>query len=617
MHHDNFLVSAVIFLISAVIAVPLFKRFGLGSVLGYLTAGVVIGPWGLKLVTSEAADVMHVAELGVVMLLFLIGLELKPSRLWVMRRSVFGLGAIQVGVSAILLGGAFYLLGIGLSASIVAACALALSSTALVLQVLSERNELSSRLGRAGFSILLFQDLAVIPLLAAMSMVASASMGEAQNLDWSLVTPVAAVIGVIIVGRFAVDPLFKLIAISRSDEIFTAAALLIVLGVSALMNWAGLSMGLGAFLAGVLLAESEYRPQIQADIMPFRGLLLGLFFVAVGMSIDFGLLAQNAAFVAMVIPLVMGLKTVVIMGVARAFGNTPRDCLKLGLTLAQGGEFGFVLFSVAAGSDLIASETASLFVVVIAGSMALTPLILRIFDMLVKPEEAAVVTVDEEAELASLDEEQHPKVILLGFGRVGQIAGKLLLRENINFVALDYSPAQIELARKFGYKVYFGDASRTDVMLAAGAEEAEVLIVAVDNPQVSSRIIDTVRRRFPHLKILARARNREHARTLINNKVHYAMRETLECGLSLGKQTLVMLGKSPEDAHAIAEDFRHEDEKMLRESMEMFTEITPEQVTDPTTPLTPAQAEAANRRVSEKVSRKITVNFLSILRPGS
>lgn len=618
MQTEHILVSPVIFLTAAVIAVPLFNRFGLGSILGYLTAGAAIGPWGLGLISEAAGEVMHIAELGVVMLLFLIGLELKPSRLWVMRRSIFGLGTIQVFGTAFVLCIVFLLLGQSLMTSYIAGSVLSLSSTALVIQLLSERGELSSRYGRAGFSILLFQDLAVIPFLAALSIIASTTLG-AEQIAPQIIAGLAAVFGVIFLGRYAVNPLFYLIARSKSDEIFTAAALLIVLGVSALMQWAGLSMGLGAFLAGVLLAESEYRPQIQADIMPFRGLLLGLFFVTVGMTIDFGLLVEDFLYVLMLVPILISVKTILLTIIARASGHSPKDSFKLGLTMSQGGEFGFVLFSAAVASGLMASEYASLLIVVIAISMGLTPLILLIFDRTIGAHEDELHHEGIER-IEDIKSAEHPKVILLGFGRVGQIAGKILLQEDIDFVALDYDPGQIELARKMGYKVYFGDAARTEVMLAAGAQDAEILIVAVDNPDTSLRIIQAVSRRFPHLKILARARNREHAQSLMGVDIHYAMRETLECGLSLGKQTLETLGISPEEAHSATELFREEDEKLLRQSLAEIDKSS-------TQSTTPAQAAAVNSSTKpptngegaadEKAEKQTRNSFWSLIKIGS
>ncbi len=561
MHSESFLLNPVIFLAAAVVAVPLFKRFGLGSILGYLTAGALIGPWGLNLIHQESEQLMHVAELGVVMLLFMIGLELRPARLWVMRRSIFGLGAAQVLVSGIALTLLAVLANLTPVAALIAGFGLALSSTAFALQLLSERNEVSTHVGRSSFAVLLFQDLAVIPFLALIAVFAVDASGESSGWVWPLVQVVVAIAGVILVGRYLMRPIFRIIALSDSNEIFTAAGLLIVLGVALLMQYVGLSMALGAFLAGVLLADSEYRHQLEADIEPFRGILLGLFFLAVGMSIDFDLVLNQLGTILLAVVLLISVKIFTIWAVARFFGQSNHDALKLALTLSQGGEFAFVIFSAASVAGLLSPELASPLVAIATLSMVCTPILLAIFDRFpVKADLNQLAAFDSSA----LEHVEKAKVILIGFGRVGQVAGRILLKQQVPFVALDADPLQIELAKKYGYEVYYGDATRLDVLIAAGIADAEVVIISAGEPAISKKIVEMIQRNYPKVKILARARNRQHARTLIQDSgVHYALRETLECGISLGKETLVALGWEAETARTSVEEFRDEDNQRL------------------------------------------------------
>jgi glutathione-regulated potassium-efflux system ancillary protein KefC/glutathione-regulated potassium-efflux system protein KefB len=563
----SLLVESAIFLAAAVVAVPLTRRAKLGAVLGYLAAGVIIGPWGLRLVT-EVDNILHFAELGVVLLLFVIGLELQPSRLWVLRKSVFGLGGAQVLATGLVLGTAGVALGLPWRGALVTGLALAMSSTAFVLQVLAERNQLPTRHGRSAFAILLFQDLSVIPLLALVPLLGT---GGAQRGDpWvSAGLALLVIVAVVAGGRMLLRPVLQLIAQSRIQEIFTAAALLVVIGVSLLMSGVGLSMSLGAFLAGVLLADSEYRHELEASIQPFKGLLLGLFFISVGMSVDLGVIASRPALIAGAVLGLMVLKAAVLWVLARAAGQSDESARNLAAALCQGGEFAFVLFNLAAGHAVMDRALSDLLVVVVSLSMAVTPLALAANDLLSR----RLARPKPEQPFDAIEEEA-PAVLIAGFGRVGQIVGRILRLKRIAFTALDASPEQVETVRRFGNKVYYGDASRLDLLIAAGAERARLFVLAIDDVEASIRTAQTVRRHFPGLAVYARARNRFHAHRLMDLGVELIERETLLGSLDLARQVLEAVGMAGWEAQQLVARFQGHDEQTLRRQHAVYHDET-------------------------------------------
>mgnify|MGYP005754225513 FL=1 len=559
--HDTggYLGLLLVFLIAAVIAVPLFRRLGLGAILGYLAAGVAIGPDGLKLV-PDPDDVMAASELGVVMLLFVIGLELSPPRLWVMRRQVFGTGGLQVLVSALAIGLVATLLAEGWKAPFVIGMGLALSSTAVGLQLLAERKELTAPHGRVAFAILLFQDIIAIPLLAAIPLlgVAKASGAGAPPAD-ALVTAVVAIVAVVVGGRFLLRHLLRVVARAGSVEVFSASALLVVVGTAWIMHSAGLSMGLGAFLAGVLLAESEFRHELESHIEPFKGLFLGLFFIAVGMSIDLDVVAAQPAAIAAGVLALLAVKTLILLLVGRLAGGIGlRSTLMLGAVLAMGGEFGFVVFSEALKAGLIDATLRDQLFVVIGLSMAATPLALLAVSHWLKghPE------VQDDREPDDIDHD-HPRVIIAGFGRMGQIVGRMLRARKIPFTALENSPEQVDVSRRFGTKIYFGDPARPELLRAAHADRAEVFVLTTDDPDANVRTARMVKKLFPHLKVFARARNRQHAFKLMDLDAHVT-RETFHSSLVMGRKVMEALGVPEDEAARNTERFRLHDEALLR-----------------------------------------------------
>lgn len=565
----SLLAQSAVFLAAAVIAVPLFRRWKMGAVLGYLAAGVAIGPSGLGFV-GEVDSIMHFAELGIVMLLFVIGLELQPSRLWVLRKSVFGLGAAQVTLTAALIAVAGLAFGLPVATSIVIGFALAMSSTAFVLQTLAERGELTTRKGRSSFAILLFQDIAVIPLLALIPLMGSGDETPAGAQAWLAAGEAIAVIAVIVFGgRYLLRPIFRLIAGSGIKEIFTAAALLVVIGTALGVASVGLSMSLGAFLAGMLLADSEYRHELEADIEPFKGLLLGLFFISVGMSVDLGLiLSQPVAIAAMVLGMML-IKAAVLFAVARFSGQDNRSALGVAATLSQGGEFAFVIFAVAIAGGLMESALASSLVIAVIISMALTPLAMTLEDLLRRNARAGK---DEDFDKI---EERGNRIIIAGFGRVGQMVARVLAARGIGFTALDISSEQIEVVRRFGNnKAYYGDASRLDLLDAAGAREAQVFVLAIDNIEASVRTAETVKKHFPDLKIFARARNRFHAYRLMDVGVAYIIRETLVSSLELAENVLTATGISAWEARSTVSTFRAHDERTIQRQHAVYHDET-------------------------------------------
>jgi glutathione-regulated potassium-efflux system ancillary protein KefC len=557
--------EALVFLAAAVIFVPLAARLKLGSVLGYLIAGAAIGPWGVALVT-DVDTTLHLAELGVVLMLFVIGLELDPKRLVSMRREIFGGGSLQLAACGAALFGALAALGLAWQAALVAGLALALSSTAIAVQAMKERNELATPTGRTAFAILLFQDIAAIPLIALVPLLAAGPVRSGMHGWERFAVAFAAVAGVIVIGRYLTRPAMRLVARTGIRELFTAFALLLVIGIAQLMTAAGMSMALGAFLAGVLLAGSEYRHALETDIEPFKGLLLGLFFIAVGMTIDFGLLGSRTALVATLVAGFLAIKAAALWAIARALGVTPRQRMLFAFLLSQGGEFAFVVFASARAAGVLARDWEALLTVAVALSMATTPLLLLAHDRWLcrKAEgERGPDAIDQEA-----------PVIIAGFGRFGQIVGRMLFANGIRAVVLDHDPDQIEMLRKFGYQVFYGDATRLDLLAAAGAGRARLLVNAIDDPDASLALVDRVRANFPALPIVARARNVSHYYEMRLRGVDVIERETFESALRAGRAALEALGVERFRAREMADAFRRHNLATLEAALPHYKDET-------------------------------------------
>ncbi|HUX74598.1 MAG TPA: monovalent cation:proton antiporter-2 (CPA2) family protein [Steroidobacteraceae bacterium] len=553
----SLLAQIALFLAAAVVAIPIFRRFKLGSVLGYLAAGIVIGPSGFGLI-SGSASTLQVAAFGIVLLMFVIGLELQPSRLWVLRKSIFGLGSAQVLISSIVLGAAAYLaMDVPWRAAAVIGFGLSMSSTALGLQLLAERGKLNSGYGRSAFSVLLFQDLAVMPALALLPLLAATTATAPGGRGIFLVVRLAAVLAIAVFGgRLVLRPMLRIVAKTRVTEAFTAAGLLVVVGTSLLVSQAGLSMSLGAFLAGVLLADSEFRHELEASIEPFKGLLLGLFFITVGMSANLGLLAQRPLLLAALTVGFMALKIGAVWLTGRLVGLSAAARRGLAFTIATGGEFAFVLFGLAAGLGILDVRDSQLLTLVVTASMILAPLLLVIHDAFLK-------AAPREAKPFDTPDELYPRVIIAGFGRFGQIVGRILRARNIAFTALDANQTQVDFLRNFGNKVFYGDASRLELLRAAHAENAQIVVLAIDDVEASVQSAQLIGKHFPHLKIFARARNRQHAFRLMDLGVRYQIRETLVSSLEMSAQVLEALGLSAAAATATTRKFRAHDEATL------------------------------------------------------
>ena len=549
------LINTFIYLSAAVVAVPLAKKLGLGSIIGYLAAGIAIGPWVLGLV-SNVQDILHFAEFGVVLMLFLIGLELEPKRLWSLRRPIFGWGSAQLLSCALLLTSIAIAFGVAWPTALVAGLGLALSSTAIALQSINERNLMRTSSGQAGFSILLFQDVAAIPILALLPLLGA--MGEGNeaiaqsNRAVEAIKIIATIGGIILGGRLLLRPLLRWIANSGTPEIFTAASLLLVVGIAGLMQLVGLSMALGAFLAGVLLAESEYRRELETDIEPFKALLLGLFFIAVGMSIDFGVLWKFPGQMLAILAGFLSLKLLAIYALARAMKLPYQERPVFALLLAQGGEFAFVVFQAAAGARVFSPETASLLIGAVALSMLISPLLLVAIDKLLMPRYARI----KKPALAEISEPQAAPVIIAGFGRYGQIVGRMLLAQGISATVLDHDAEMIETVRSFGYRVFYGDATRLDLLRTAGAAQAKILVLAVDDIEQSLKIVDLVKEHFPQLQIVARARDVTHWNALRDRGVVRVERELFESSLRSARNVLELLGQQHNSAQQAADRFR-------------------------------------------------------------
>lgn len=565
-HEGNLLQAAVVFLLAAVITVPLAKRLQLGAVLGYLLAGVVIGPAVLGL-AGDPQSVAQISELGVVLLLFIIGLELSPRRLWVMRKSVFGVGLAQVLLTGVVIG-AVALLGFGqpVSAAVVLGLGLALSSTAFGLQSLAERKELNSPHGRLAFSILLFQDIAAIPLIAMLPLLAGVEHDTENDLAHGLQILVSIAI-VVIGGRYLLRPVFRIVAKTGLQEVSTATALLVVIGTAWLMELAGVSMALGAFLAGLLLADSEYRHELEAQIEPFKGLLLGLFFISVGMGTNIGLLFSAPVRVLELTLLLILLKLPLLYFVGRMAGGLDREsALCLGVVLAAGGEFAFVVFKIGRDRGLFEAGLYDLLVLTITLSMALTPLLLLALSRLPKRKPALEDVPDEYRDIVG----DAPRVVIAGMGRMGQVIARILRAQKISFVALDTAVESIEFSRSFGHApVFYGDPLRPEILRAAKVEQAEYFVIATDDPETNIKTAALVRRLYPHIKILARARNRQHVHRLVDLDAQ-AVRETFHSALEMSRRTLVGLGLSPAQAEARVARFKRHDEQLLEAQQHVY-----------------------------------------------
>lgn len=560
----SFMLEVTIFLIAAVVAVPLFRLLGFGAVLGYLAAGVLIGPSALGLI-DDVDSILQMAKIGVVLLLFLVGLELAPRRLWVMRRSIFGLGLLGVTACALpfaLI--AWGLFGLSWQAALIVGPGLAFSSTAFAMQALAERNELATAHGRGAFAMLLFKYLALLPLLAAIPLLAGddAELGAA-GIALAALKTAGVLVGIIVGGHFLLRPVFRTVAHMGARETFTATALLVVLGVSLLVEWSGLPMALGAFLAGVLLADSEYRHEIHVSIEPFKGLLLGLFFIAVGMSADLRLLADIPGVILGLTAAVLAAKLIIIYGVARATGMGDHSARALSAVMPQGGELAFVLFSTAAAFGLLSTMAADVLVAVVTLTMAATPLTIIVNRQLLDRWLEAP-SQDDTRPFDTVDDDEKPRVLVCGFGRFGQTVARILHSAHIPFTALDANPVQVDFIRRYGHRIFYGDPSRVDLLRSAGAEQAEAIILALDDVEASMRTAEHLRRHFPQVPVYARALNRQHAWRLMDLECTVIVRETLAGSLDMGDQLLQRFGWAPDEAAEAMAHFRRHDEEELR-----------------------------------------------------
>ncbi|MFK3663746.1 monovalent cation:proton antiporter-2 (CPA2) family protein [Ochrobactrum teleogrylli] len=556
-HHGGFdLIPIVVLLGAAVIAVPLFKRLGLGSVLGYLAAGLIIGPFGLGLFSDPQA-ILHVAELGVVMFLFIIGLEMQPSRLWSMRGEIFGLGLAQVALCIGLLTIVGLTLGYPVAQSFVAGTGFVLTSTAIVMQMLEERRAMGLPKGRRIVAILLLEDLAIVPLLALVAFLAPG--GEETTLAdrlTGIAIGLASIVGLILAGRYLLDPLFRILGKAKAREVMTAAALFVVLGAALAMQLGGLSMAMGAFLAGVLLSESTFRHQLEADVEPFRGVLLGLFFLGVGMSLDLAVIAASWQLIIVAVIAYMLLKMFGIYAVARLFRASNREAVERAVLMAQGGEFAFVLYAAATAVNIIDAEANAILTATIIVSMALTPIMIILHDRLMPKPAPSMEDVETADNLSA-------SVLLIGFGRFGQIVSQPLLGNSCSISIIETNTDAIRNAKDFGFKVYFGDGSRLDILHAAGAHHARLIVISVDDREASLKIAELVKAEFPLVPVLARSLDREHAIELINAGVEYQIRETFESALALGEKALEMLDVDEEERERVMEDVRRRDSDRL------------------------------------------------------
>ena len=546
------LVRAVALLGAAVVAVPLFRKLGLGSVLGYLAAGLVIGPFGLGWF-SEPESILHFAELGVVMFLFVVGLEMRPSHLWSLRRQIFGLGALQIAACTAALTGVGLAFGFPLPVAFIGGAGFVLTSTAIVMQLLGERGDIALPRGQRMVSILLFEDLLIVPLLALVAFMSPAPADpDAPSRLASIGIAVASLAGLIVAGLYLLNPLFRILAAAKAREVMTAAALLVVLGAAVLMEMGGLSMAMGAFLAGVLLSESTFRHQIEADIEPFRGVLLGLFFVAVGMSLDLAVVRENWRLIALAVPAMMLAKGACIYLVARLLRSSRGDALDRATLMAQGGEFAFVLYSAAEAAGIIDGEVNDNLTAIVVLSMVLTPLVVlaaRRFMPKAAPSLDGVEAVDG----------QSGSVLIIGFGRFGQVMSQSLLARDVDVTIIDTDIEMIRSAAEFGFKVYYGDGARLDVLHASGAGSARAIAVCIDDRAAADRVVELASHHFPQAKLLVRAYDREHSLRLVNAGVDYQIRETFESAVAFGEAALREIGVPEDEAAQVAGQVRRLD----------------------------------------------------------
>ena len=562
MGGSDLLTAGVIYLAAAVVAVPIAARLGIGAVLGYLLAGIAIGPWGAGFI-SDVEEILHFSELGVVFLMFIIGLELNPGKLWQLRRSIFGVGAGQVIFSSVLLAGLLWLTQFSWQAAVIGGIGLAMSSTAMALQLMQEKGMNRSEAGQLGFSVLLFQDLAVIPALALVPLLAGNDSGHPT--DWMKIgMKVLAFAGMLVGGRFLLRPIFRYIAASGVKEIFTASALLLVIGSALFMDALGLSMALGTFIAGILLAESEYRHELEVAIDPFKALLLGLFFISVGMALNIGVLFTHILEVLIAVLVLVALKALVLYLLARLYGMRSSERLQFSGVLSQGGEFAFVLFSAASSVGLFHQEQLSLLLVIVTLSMITTPLLMKLIDLILV---RRFNSQDDENSEKHYVEDDEPQVILVGFGRFGQVVGRLLMANNMRVTVLEKDISVVSLTRSYGYKVYYGDSNNLELLRAAGAERAQSIIVTCDDPSDTMATVALCQQHFPHLNILARARGRVEAHELLQAGINDITRETFLSAVQLAGKALVSLGIHPYQAQRAQQYFTQLDEQMLKDLM--------------------------------------------------
>ncbi|MEG3131973.1 glutathione-regulated potassium-efflux system protein KefB [Rouxiella sp. T17] len=558
MDSSNLPTAILLFLFAAVVAVPIAQRLGIGAVLGYLLAGIAMGPWGFGVI-RDVDEILHFSELGVVFLMFIIGLELNPGKLWQLRRQIFGVGAGQVILTALVLGGLLWLTHFSWQAAVIGGIGLAMSSTAMALQLMQDKGMTRNEGGQLGFAVLLFQDIAVIPALALIPVLAGTSSG---GNDWSMIgMKVLAFVGMLVGGRYLLRPIFRLIVASGVREVFTAAALLVVLGAALFMQELGFSMALGTFIAGILLAESEYQHELEIAIEPFKGLLLGLFFISVGMALNLGVLYTHILLVLLSVIILVMVKGGVLYLLARVFGLRTSVRLQFAAVLSQGGEFAFVLFSAAGAQKVISQSQLSLLLVVVTLSMMTTPLLLKYVDRIL----VRRYNAQEESDEKHFVEDNEPQVIIVGFGRFGQVVGRLLMANKMRITVLERDISAVGLMRSFGYQVYYGDATRLELLRAAGAEKAKSIVITCNEPEDTLQIVRLCQENFPHLNILARARGRVEAHELLQAGVQHFSRETFSSALELGKKALVTLGMHPHSAYRAQQHFRRLDMRMLRE----------------------------------------------------
>lgn len=556
----SLLPAILLFLFAAVVAVPIARRIGIGTVLGFLIAGIAIGPWGLGFI-RDVDEILHFSELGVVFLLFIIGLELNPSKLWSLRRSIFGVGAGQVLLTAAILGGLLLLTDFSWQAAVIGGIGLAMSSTAMALQMMREKGMNRNEGGQLGFSVLLFQDMAVIPALALIPVLVGSSN---KDTDWVFIAmKVGALLGMLIGGRYLLRPIFRYIAATGVREIFTAAALLVVLGSAMFMDALGVSMAMGTFIAGVLLAESEFQHELEIAIEPFKGLLLGLFFISVGMALNLGVLYTHLPEVLMGVAILVVVKGGVLYLLARIAGIRRSVRMQFAAVLSQGGEFAFVLFSAASTQKLLQGDQMALLLVIVTLSMVTTPLLMQLVDRILEKR----YNPSDESEETPFVEDDDPQVIIVGFGRFGQVIGRLLMANKMRITVLERDVSAVSVMRRYGYKVYYGDATELELLRAAGAEKAEAIVITCNEPEDTLAVVHLCQQHFPHLKILARARGRVEAHELLMAGVSQFSRETFSSALELGRKALMELGMHPHQAHRAQQHFRRLDMRMLRELM--------------------------------------------------